>query len=883
MGLHLHRKLTAIIIALFMLTSFQTTAVFGANEEITTAQENQQTEEAAEPETKAEPEAKAEPDAPSEEAVAEPAEKSAPPENVNTQPSTAQPSTDSEEPKGNNAKTDQTIEIRFTLLGETKEEKWIEETTVSLSKNSTVKDALETILKEVDSKCDFDENGAIRSISLKTDSGIITLAAGENDDASKWICRIDGKDYEDGLDKCELADKDKVLVYYAKSPEEMMNEEEAEVEVATAASSEAEPALSAFVHTTAGETVDNAYGNTKDQLTKIGDTGEWISDTVWIVVGLARAGSLSTNAAETYYSNILSEVRNNDSPWLSKTLSSNNSKAILALTAIGCDPSDIGGYNLLEPLANIGYIQSQGINGPIWALLAFDSNNYTIPKLKNESDSVAERFQTTREKLITAILEGRQDDGGWLWGATTPSSQSDVDMTAMAIQALAPYYNTDANVKAAVDGALAWLSSVQNSDGSFSSIGQATSESSSQVIVALTSLGIDPTKDLRFLKNGKGAVDSLLSFYTKGGGFKHVASNKRADNLASMQGYYALVAYYRSINGKNSLYNMTDAGDDFVIEVDYIVEKAEDNNPNGDSQSGGANQANEQKTEVNPIGATKGITKSAGLIKLKGMTENAKKSLDIIEAVVKRGLSEDASTYTEDDIKAISNAYKMYLDLQPAEKLAVEKDKNWKKFSKLTAALGKIYHIDYDYGVDVLDNNDIIMPWYVRLVVREQDITSGQSKKIESLLGEESQIFGTYDISFTNTLETDENGEEVEWHPTNILKVNMGVPDSLENNPIIIHIDGEGKIEFLENEVINDEENRYEFYDKYAQFQSDDFSVYGIASTTGSIKQMISKTEEEEPSTGYLLWIYIGLAALAALALIMILRRRAEQSKESAE
>ena len=869
MGIHLHRKLTAIIIALFMLTSFQAPAAFGAEEDITAAQENQQTEETAEPGAKAETEA------PSEEAVAVPAKESAPPENVNTQSSAAQPSTDTEEAKGNNENAHQTIEISFALLGETKEETWIEENTISLSENSTVKDAIEKILKEADSECNFSDDGAIRSISLKIDDNTITLAAGENGNDSKWICRINGKDYEDGLDKYELTDKDKVLVYYAKTPEEMMNEEEAD-------SSEDEPRFNALVHTTAGQSVDNAYGNTKDKLIGVGDLGNWNNETTWIVLALARSGSLTEDQAESYRESIKAIINKRGTVKLSDSISSDNSKAVLALTASGYDPSDINGNNLLEPLSNIGFIRAQGINGPIWALLAFDCRGYDIPKLDTGNETTSELLQTTRPKLISAILSGRKSDGGWAYSGST----SDVDMTAMAIQALAPYYNSDENVKAAVDGALAWLASVQNSDGSFSSGGVVTSESASQVIVALTSLGIDPTKDPRFLRNGKGAVDSLMSFYVKGGGFKHIYSNYKYNTLASMQGYYALVAYYRNINGKNSLYNMTDVGDGFVIEVEYKAEKEDENNgaPNSDSQKNGGSQVDGKKTELNPLGATKGITKSAGLIKLKGVTENAKKSLDIIEAVVKRGLSGDASTYTEDDIKAISDAYKMYLDLQPAEKLAVEKDKNWKKFCKLTDALGKIYHIDRDDGVDVLDNNDVVMPWYVRLVVREQDITSGQSKKIGNLLEEESQIFGTCDISFTNTLDTDESGKEVEWHPSNILKVNMGVPDSLDNNPIIIHIKDEGKIEFLDNEVVSDEENRYEFYDKYAQFQSDDFSIYGMASTSGSIKQMISRTnEEEEAPSDYLIWIYIGLAALAALALVMILRRRATVSKESDE
>lgn len=96
---------------------------------------------------------------------------------------------------------------------------------------------------------------------------------------------------------------------------------------------------------------------------------------------------------------------------------------ILALTAIGKDVTDVGGYNLLNGLDEMAYIQNQGINGTIWALIAFDCHNYEMPA-----------GDVTREKLINVILNEQRSDGGWaLSGAT-----SDPDVTGMALQALAP-------------------------------------------------------------------------------------------------------------------------------------------------------------------------------------------------------------------------------------------------------------------------------------------------------------------------------------------------------------------------------------------------------------------------------------------------------------
>ena len=59
---------------------------------------------------------------------------------------------------------------------------------------------------------------------------------------------------------------------------------------------------------------------------------------------------------------------------------------------------------------------------------------------------------------------------------------SDVDMTAMALTALASYQE-ETDVKAAVDAALTYLSDAQQADGGFMSWGESNSESCAQVIV----------------------------------------------------------------------------------------------------------------------------------------------------------------------------------------------------------------------------------------------------------------------------------------------------------------------------------------------------------------------------------------------------------------
>lgn len=130
-------------------------------------------------------------------------------------------------------------------------------------------------------------------------------------------------------------------------------------------------------------------------------------------------------------------------------------------------------------------------------------------------------------------------------------------MTAMAMQALAPYYASRDDVKTAVDRAIQWLSDNQNNQGGFTSWGSTSSESISQVIVALTGVGVDPHTDARFVKSGNSLIDALLSFAAPEGGFKHILTGK-VDNMATDQGTYALVSYDRLINHSNRLFDMND-------------------------------------------------------------------------------------------------------------------------------------------------------------------------------------------------------------------------------------------------------------------------------------------------------------------------------------
>lgn len=206
---------------------------------------------------------------------------------------------------------------------------------------------------------------------------------------------------------------------------------------------------------------------------------------------------------------------------LSNTKSTEYSACILTLTAAGFDARDIGGYDLTAALFDTAFVTKQGINGAIFALLALDCGAYPTP-------------EGVREVLVENILSRRLSDGGFAFSG----EQADPDITAMALCALAPYTDRAA-VQEAVERAIEVLSDLQDEDGGYSSFGTVNAESCAQVVLALAALGLSQ-RDERFVKNGRSALDALVTYW-QGDGFSHEKSGE-ANALASCQAYAALTA-----------------------------------------------------------------------------------------------------------------------------------------------------------------------------------------------------------------------------------------------------------------------------------------------------------------------------------------------------
>lgn len=276
----------------------------------------------------------------------------------------------------------------------------------------------------------------------------------------------------------------------------------------------------------------------------------------WAVLGQARAKvPLSEAYIAAYYEKVVAYVKANigSDGILRKPDDKNtpvitdNERIILALTAIGKDPANVGGENLLKALQNKDIMKvtdtsNTDINGLVMGLLALNSRNYT-------SDT---------SWLVQAVLEQQNKDGSWRASADT-KPVGDVDMTAMALQALAPYYKDGGNetVNTAVEKALNWLSGKYRS-------GYDSSESCAQVVIALSALNLDANTDARFTKTVEGKTLSVLGNLlqyrvAENGGFKHQFADKAVNEMATEQALCAMAAYARFTEKANALYDMTDA------------------------------------------------------------------------------------------------------------------------------------------------------------------------------------------------------------------------------------------------------------------------------------------------------------------------------------
>lgn len=241
----------------------------------------------------------------------------------------------------------------------------------------------------------------------------------------------------------------------------------------------------------------------------------------WAVIALARGGA---DVPDGYYDGYLDRLEDTLEACggvLHPVKRTEYSRVALALAALGENPADFRGYDLITPLTEVDMVKIQGNNGPIWALIALDSNDYP-------------GTEAAKAQLVSEIIAMPNADGGF---GIAPGQGSNVDMTAMALTALAKHADEAVDC---IEAALGFLASAEF----------ASSESCAQALVAYSALNMSVEA---------AQMREELEGYAVGGGYRHLMDENEVNGMATEQVLYAIAAYERMLNGQNALFDMRDA------------------------------------------------------------------------------------------------------------------------------------------------------------------------------------------------------------------------------------------------------------------------------------------------------------------------------------
>jgi len=203
-------------------------------------------------------------------------------------------------------------------------------------------------------------------------------------------------------------------------------------------------------------------------------------------------------------------------------------RVTLALHAVGLDASDFHGRNIMQPFSDfVPTAERHAINRTILADI------YALIALQGSGNE---------DLFLEHILDVQRTDGTWSLNPALPTSAFDIDITAMALQALAPYYREgDARIVKATNTAVSWLTA-QDFDNT---------ESVAQMIIALTALGPAYADEAAIY------VRLLLQWFDEAtGGFRRPTPTSPVNALSTVQAANALVAYWRLVNDMYHLYTM---------------------------------------------------------------------------------------------------------------------------------------------------------------------------------------------------------------------------------------------------------------------------------------------------------------------------------------
>lgn len=440
----------------------------------------------------------------------------------------------------------------------------IAKTPVQVEKGENASVAIKDVLNASEYKNNYVISTSSWGESLDGINGLNTYSEGNN--WYYWSFFVNGNYSNYGISNYKLEDNDKISLIYSygnfNTEASVFKDDTSKNPTGAAITSKIENAKKA--QDLLAETIYNTTFEGGKKVPGIEDVNG-----LYVVFSLARAGFKADSFYDDVYEKISAQLcslkmtgkvydENSDKYITEKSIISDGyasqtyAKIALCVEALGKNPADVGGFNLIDKLVDRSVYDSSSIySREDMILFAIDAIDASIP----EGDKYL-----TREELVNTITDDvdNQIETSISWGS--------IDSAAMAIQPLAPYVKKDvanvskAAVTAACDKALRFIESMQGTDGTY---GDSYSSSNvwtlAQVMTTAGLFGCDILSESDgsdFVKNGTTLFDVANS------SFVDIESKKVDEGLMSFQPEQllrGLNSCIRSLENSSSLYNTSDA------------------------------------------------------------------------------------------------------------------------------------------------------------------------------------------------------------------------------------------------------------------------------------------------------------------------------------
>ena len=254
-------------------------------------------------------------------------------------------------------------------------------------------------------------------------------------------------------------------------------------------------------------------------------------------------------------------------------------KTVLAVISSYGDAQNVGGRDLVADSTYMrdatAPLSKDGCDAYSWALIALEAGGYEIP----------DGASVSKDEIIASLLSYQNGDGGF----------GGVLSTAAAVTALAPYVNTsgaytitqkqtgwtiDVSPEDAVESALAYLSEAQMKDGDWGNL-----NATAMTIIALDSVGVDCETSPYFSARDGNALDGLMSYKNKDGGFSY--DEMKSDGESTSYALCALASHLGFKQGRAAFFRL-DAGDTISLAVPTPSPAPSQSQTNSGTSSGAA-------------------------------------------------------------------------------------------------------------------------------------------------------------------------------------------------------------------------------------------------------------------------------------------------------